>query len=183
MKTRPFGAIKAITLILIAAAGTGGLAGCASMKQKFIRKPKERVVQPVVYTQDKYVKQYSHKYYYTTHFSNWRTWQDELLNSMGTNAKRQERAIQEVLQNLVAMQKYLNDPKKSELGVQIAEVQEAEAAMESGKNASDASVRLQLERTRRIINSGFYFDKVKDSIVPDEVDLGTPEPDPAPAMP
>lgn len=178
MQHSSYRAIKAIALLVAALAASNALCGCATMKKKFIRKKPERVIQPVVYTEDKFVKQYSNKYYYSTHFSNWRTWHDELLNSMSDNTKRQERAVQEALMNLQSMQKQLISPKKEELGAQIAEVREAAALLESGKSASDASVRLKLERTRRVINSGFYYDKVKDFIPAETVDLGAAEPTP-----
>ena len=126
------------------------------------------------------MKQYTNKYYYTSHFSYWKTWQDELLGALGQNAKKERRAMDDALSHLEGMQKYLIAPKNTELGVQIAEVREASRLMDSGGGGtSNASIRLKLERTRRIINSGFYYDKVKDFIAPDANDLGPSEPPPA----
>ena len=173
--TRFEGLAMTMTWLLVALMSISALAGCATMKKKFIRKKPERQVRPVIYTEEKFVKQYSNKYYYTTHFNNWKTWQDELLNSMTANDKRDERAMQEVLINLEKMQNYLAEPKKTELSRQAADVHKAADAMEAGGSLSDASIRLKLERTRRIINGGFYTDKVKDFIVPDTVDLGPAE--------
>ena len=33
-------------------------------------------------------------------------------------------------------------------------------------------MKTDLEKIKRVVSAGFYYDKVKDSVIPDQVDLG-----------
>jgi hypothetical protein len=66
------------------------VSGCETLPKKFIRqKPKPAHTASVVYVdQGAFQKKYSNEYYYKTHFTLWKTWQDELLLNLGGNSKK-----------------------------------------------------------------------------------------------
>ena len=170
----------AMMIALIAVAVS--LTGCAGLQKKFTRKPKETPVQPVTYTEEQFVKPYSNKYYYTTRFTYWRTWQDELLSSLGKNQKRQRRSLDEAISQLEQMEKYLLEPKKSELRTEIENVRSATLELDTMMGSQAFILRPKLEKSRRIINTNFNYEKVKDFVRKDELPTegGASPPPPAP---
>ena len=173
------GYIAVITLAL-------QLIGCASLQKKFTRKPKEPLHRPVVIALDQgaYQKPYSNDYYYKTHYTFWHTWHDELLNELGGNSKRVEHAAEEAFSNLQSMNNYLTGDKKTQLALVIDSYSAALRKIDNGRIVSgeEGSVKSELERISRTVASNFYYDKVKDSLLPDTVDLGNgtpPKPSPS----
>ena len=41
-------------------------------------------------------------------------------------------------------------------------------------SSEEGGVRVELEKIKRIVSNNFYYDKVKNKLVPEIVDLGTP---------
>lgn len=143
--------------------------GCANLPKKFIRKTKPKEVKPVVTSQREYTKEFSNKYYYSTHFTQWKTWQDEILNQINGNAKRQERAAEEAIAHLEEMQKLLLEPKQSELGKQIATVKQAAKTLVTDRSrAAQGRARTQIERTRRVISADFDYKEVAAFVAPEQ---------------
>ncbi len=158
-------AALAATLVL-------GGAGCATVKKKFTRKKSVQDVRPVVYTEKDYAKPYTNEYYYTNNFNMWKVWQEELVKSIGGNAKSSKRAATEAVARLKEMQSYLEEPKFTELGEQIAQVERAATDIEMGVSDSrGGQAKFTLEKTLRLIKSGFYTDDVKPWIKKDEIVL------------
>jgi hypothetical protein len=156
--------------LVLAMALTAG--GCATVKRKFTRKSTQGPARPVVYTEKEYIKPYTNEYYYTNNFNMWKVWQEELLGAIGGNSKHIERSGQEAVARLKEMQGYLIEPKASELGEQIAQVDGAARVLQrisSNTNAGDA--KFTLEKTLRVIKSKFYTDDVKLWIKKDEIKL------------
>ena len=160
-------------------------AGCASVERKFIRKKKipDHVPAAVYIEQGPYQKKYSNDYYYKTHFTLWKSWQDELLNNLGENQKKVQRCAQEALSQLTEMNRYLIPAKQQELGPNLDSLKEIAAKIDSGQysKSAEADTRAELEKIRRIVANNFYFDKVKSELVPDRVDLGDANAKTAPA--
>ena len=163
---------RLLTLVLLACVASSFI-GCATAKKKFIRKRPDKAVQPVMYTEEEQVQKYSNKYQYTTHFTYWRTWHSELLAYLGQNTKREKRAAEEAVGHLDGMKRYLTEPKKSELETEIAVLKDALVTIERGMSGQRVNLTQKLERSQRVINSDFQFEKVKAFIVPDQVDLGS----------
>lgn len=163
------------------------LAGCATVQKKFTRKKKEPARQTVILPLDQgpYQKRYSNDYYYKTHYTMWRTWHDELLNELGGNSKRVARAAEEDLSNLQSMQTYLVGDKKDQLGLVLGSLNAVLAKIDQGRMASgeEATIKSELERIGRTVASNFYYDKIKDSLLPDTVDLGAQDAVKAPSSP
>ena len=150
-------------------------AGCASVQKKFTRKKKEPGHIPaVVYLQEgPYQKKYSNVYYYKTHFTFWKSWQDELINQLGGNSKKVSRAAEEALGHLQEMNQYLSAAKQEELKSQMDALAKIAQRIGSGgyPDSELGGIRVELEKIRRIVSNNFYYDKVKNDLLSDSVDL------------
>lgn len=166
---------KGICLLMLAAMLVSA-AGCESLPRKFVRKKKEPLHKPaaVYINEGAYQKQYSNDYYYKTHYTMWRTWHDELLTELGGNHRKVERAAQESLGHMRDMNKYLNAEKQAELSGIVDEFTKTVNRINGGNysKSDEMSMKSDIEQIRRRIASNFYYEKVKDSLIADTVDLG-----------
>src|SRR3989338_2522635 len=104
---------KIISLFLIA---LFCFTGCASVQKKFTRKKPEKRIPAVVYFQEgPYQKKYSNEYYYKSHYTYWKSWHGDLIDSFGGNHKKVKRSAEEALNHLVQMSQYLKPEKQQEL--------------------------------------------------------------------
>ena len=153
------------------------VSGCASLPKKFIRKkPKPEHTPSVVYVeQGPYQKKYSNEYYYKTHYTLWKTWQDEILSNLGGNAKKVSRSSEEAYSHLEQMGRYLKPEKQAELKPLIDELGRYMHRFQEGRDSRPALMALKsdLDTLRRRVNNDFYYDKVKADLLPDTVDLGS----------
>ena len=148
-------------------------AGCATVQKKFTRKKKEKPTHAVIYLNETtYQKKYSNDYYYKTHYTMWRTWHSELISQLGGNSKKVARCAQETYSHLVEMQRYLKPEKQGELQPILNSVSQIMKRIDSGTIPSEIpGLRTELEKDQRLIANDFYYEKVKDSLLPDVVDL------------
>lgn len=160
--------VSAMMIVLLALSA----GGCATVKKKFTRKKEETAARPVVYTEKEYVKPYTNEYYYTNNYNMWKVWHEELLNSIGGNAKHFGRAADEAVARLKEMQGYLEEPKRSELGAQIAQVERAATDIQNGvTDAQGGQAKFTLDKALRVIKANFYTDDVKAWIKKDDIKL------------
>lgn len=172
--------------ILLALILLMNLAGCASLPKKFIRKKKQpKHVASAIYLQSgPYQKKYSNEYYYKTHYTFWQSWHSEWMDQLGGNTKKVRRCAQETVNNLVEMNRYLKPEKQAELEPVLEDLKKLQTRIESGaySDSDEGPTRVELERLKRAVGNQFYFNKVKDDLLPEEVDLSAPAtPAPAPA--
>lgn len=165
-------AFAGMTLIIFIAVE---LAGCATVQKKFTRKKKEPAHRPsVVYIeQGAFQKKYSNAYYYKTHFVLWKTWQDELLDTWGGNHKKVVRAAQEAWGHLSELKQYLEPEKQRALQIHLDSLEAIMQKIEGGhySKSEEGALRVELERIYRVVAAHFYYEKVKDQILPEKVDL------------
>ncbi len=151
------------------------LAGCASVQRKFTRKPKvpEHTASVIPLSEGPYQKKFSNEFYYQSHFTLWKNWQTELIQTLGENRKKVERAAQESLGNLTELKQYLLPEKQAELAAQIEALTKITDRVNAGNySASEIGLmKSELEKIRRIVAANFYYNKVKDQMVPERVDL------------
>ena len=156
-------------------------AGCATVQKKFTRKKKTPSHIPsVIYLESgPYQKKYSNEYYYKTHFTMWKSWQDELLIQLGGNGKKVSRCAQEATSHLTEMSRYLTPEKQALLKGQIDSLSQIMKKMEEQSFSRSDQVNLQteLEKIRRFVANNFYYEKVKNDLLPDTVDLSSAAPD------
>jgi len=156
-------------LALVMLAGTGG---CATVKKKFTRKKQERIIQPVAYTEQTYQKAYSSSYYYNSHYTSWKVWHEDLLKALDGNAKKRDRAAEEVLQHLSEMQAYLNEEKAAQLAAEADHVKQAVAEINRPRLGPNLSqIERSLERSLRVISSSYAPSDMSEFIRSDEIEL------------
>ncbi len=153
-----------------------GLVGCETLPKKFIRKKKEPLHKPSVVFLDEGAsqKQFSNEYYYKTHYTLWKTWHDDMLDSLSGNSKKLRRASQEAFSNLEQMSRYLQPEKQTQLMILVNEVDGYRKKFEQGSlsQSTENAMRSEIEKTKRLVANDFYYDKVKGELQADVVDLG-----------
>ena len=164
------------TACLILLLSLPALAGCESLPRKFIRKKAVAEHTPAVVYIEKgpYQKKFSNEYYYKTHYTLWKTWQDETLDNLNGNSKKRSRSAQEAYSNLDQMSRYLKPEKKTQLQPLLDDLKKCMDKLDEGNTSASqiASMRPELERIQRLVGNDFYYDKVKEYLLPDNVDLG-----------
>ena len=157
-------------------AATLHLSGCSSLPKKFIRqKPKPAHTPAVVYIeQGPTQKKFSNEYYYKMHYSLWNIWQSEVLDNLGGNNKKLQRSSEEAYSHLDQMAKYLKPEKREHLQGLTADYKVFVDAFEKGSypRSEVAGMKSDLERIKRQVGRDFYYEKAKEEILPDDVDLG-----------
>ena len=152
------------------------LTGCATVQKKFTRKKKEPEHKASVIYLDEgpYQKKYSNAYYYKSHYSLWKTWHSEMSEDLGSNTKKLRRASSEARGEMKGMLHYLVPDKQKELEPYSTELEKLVARLDSQSmsKSDEKNMRVDFERIERIVSSNFYYDKVKDSVLPDTVDAG-----------
>ena len=171
---------KRTTLILLCAIFLFHLAGCATVQKKFTRKKKEpaHVAAAIYFEEGTYQKKYSNVYYYKTHYTMWKTWHEDLIKGIGGNRKKIQRNAEETLSHLTQMRNYLVPEKQKELDPLVAEMTRYAKKFETGaySRSEEPGMRTELQKVKRLVDSGFYYDKVASQILPDTVNLGQPAP-------
>ena len=162
-------------MVVFLALGMTGCASSDSIAKKFMRKKKEpeHKASTVFLDEGPYQKKFSNDYYYKTHYTLWKSWQGEIVDNLNGNAKRLERSAEEAYSHLEQMSRYLQPEKKAELMPLVEELDKYRTKITNGTlSRSEAmSLRSDLERLERLVANDFYYDKVKDQLVADQVDL------------
>jgi hypothetical protein len=151
------------------------VSGCASVQKKFTRKKKEKRTPNAIFIDEgPYQKQFSNEYYYKNHYTMWKSWHDELLGQLGGNRKKVERCAQEAYNHLSDMANYLQPEKRAELKPLVEDLSRLVTKIESGSysDSDEGGMRSELEKIKRLVANDFYYNKVKDSLLADEIDLG-----------
>lgn len=157
----------AIVIILILE-----LSGCATLKKKFVRPPKiTKKTTPVLMTQD-YKGIYTNEVLYNNHFTYWKGWTDELMESLSSalSNKRQVQSANLAIEDMRRMQDLLNSPKKEELSPHIKVYEDILKKLKLGQPSRMDAIRMRndLEKERRVIIREFETRKVKDVIIKEE---------------
>ena len=142
------------------------IAGCAGMQRKFTRKKKEEAkTLPIVTTYD-YAKEHRVDELYKKRFLFWKSWQGELIDRMNDTYKKRIKCYDELMQNLVEMQKYLNDEKYKELETFITEIKSVDPDVRKIDLTNSEKYRIAqvLEKTKRRIDKRFSYTHVKGSL-------------------
>lgn len=151
-----------ILAILFLAAG---LTGCEAVQRKFTRKPKATVKMPHFYQLKKYTMKPSPELY-KQHFAYWASWQEDLIQSIGQNHKRDMRSMEEALGHLKDMQNILIPSKAEEMQPHVERMEGAkDIIFRSDLSFTDRDyVRGILEREDRAIKRDFCYGKVRNDL-------------------
>jgi len=141
------------------------LTGCDAFVRKFTRKPKRTAPKEefVLAPQEYKAPQMSKEEQYRQYFLFWKSWQDELINSLaiGTNHKKQIGCINEAIKNLGQIRALLNEAKQKELDTYINQMEDLKNYL-TGDLYSDgiSKNRLTAERIKRSILHNFSYNKI-----------------------
>ena len=142
------------------------ISGCASLKDKFIRKPKEK---------DKDRKYYVVKEYdvhpslelYTKRYIFWKNWQRELLGVLRSdNHKKIVVSAEQATSNLYDMKRMLVDEKGDQLQEIISQMSDVEQTIKKQRITQGNIVRIRrkIESLGRKVKKDFSYTKVRGYI-------------------
>ena len=157
---------KRVNMIVIFFVALAFLSGCAQLKDKFVRKPKEDTT-PRKYIPVREYDVHPNMELYTKRYVFWKNWQTELLDVLGdSNQKKKTVAIEENISNLVAMKNMLVDEKGDQLQVLIDEMVALEHDIKTQRvtKSTDVQIRRRLETIGRQIKAGYSYTKVRGLI-------------------
>lgn len=143
------------------------LSGCAQLKDKFIRKPKEEKVSTKRYYNVREYDVHPSLELYTKRYIFWKSWHKELLNVLShSNHKKKVVAVEQEVSNLMEMRNMLVDEKSDELEKLMNEVVDIEKTIKKEKITSGNEVRIRrkLESLGKTIKRGFSYTKVREFI-------------------
>ena len=167
--TKP-GIVRFAALAVIAALALGG-SGCSrEWKKKFVRnKSKPKTIQPILTLEADAQATYPSSIRYQEHFAYWKSWHSELLASFGQIRKRDERYLGGAIGELSAMRELLTGEPQAQLGEVLARLNAMQEiwAQKPESWKPPVSDRSTLERIQRQVNKGFYYSKIKQSMVRD----------------
>ena len=163
--------MRKLILLLCALVLIFELVGCESFARKFVRKPKieDKKIEEVVFAPQEYKGEgVTNQELYKQYFLYWRTWQDELIDSLEPNGNRKKQidSINEGLKNLENIKLLIKAEAAARLEGHIKNLQALRLAV--GKDSylnNVANNRRRADRLKRDILKDFTFSKIKDSIL------------------
>ncbi len=136
--------------------------GCEPLRKKFMRKKKEEkesgilpVLEPVDYPAKKI---YSSLEQYQRHYSLWKVWDKELLQSIqeGSNVKAQKYNLSQLIEQIEEMQKWVVAEKQKQLASLINELHGVQLSFnQPSVTTSTFSIVKILERSSKTIRHDF----------------------------
>lgn len=153
---------KCVVIIILCVS----IAGCAGVQRKFARKKKEEAKTPAIVTTYDYPVEQRVDELYKKRFLFWKSWQGELIDRMGDGYKKRTECYDQLMQNLIEMQKYLNDEKYKELEAFIAQIKTVDGPVKKIDLTNNERYKISqlLEKTKRLIDKRFSYSKIKDSL-------------------
>lgn len=143
------------------------LYGCASFKKKFVRKPKEiEKPTPIMHTKD-YTQEYPNILLYKKHYLFWRYWQEELINSLGSNRKKEIRCVRSALDELRTLNNYLNLEGRENLAPYIIRLENITERILSRRprGLQVSKLKRELEKHKRNVQRFFFYKDVERWII------------------
>ncbi|MFH0839194.1 MAG: hypothetical protein V1893_03305 [Candidatus Omnitrophota bacterium] len=160
--------VKKIVYIFISFVLCLACAGCGTIKQKFaLAKSEQESPVPVP-------RMHSNGWWYKTHYTYWRYWEEELIGSLtSNNSQKHIRCVTEALYNLKKMGERLTDEKQKELEPFIVQLENISSDIIKKDITPGYSVLLKsnMEKHKRVTDKQFKYSKVWRSIKPDSEKL------------
>ena len=163
MKTRILILFSIFCLLLSAS-------GCEAFRRKFVRKPKQKKEIRVVTQTKEYSAEHSPEERYKKYFLFWRSWHDELINSLNAqdgNRKKQVFAARKVVENLEQMRQLLIPEGQKELEPFILAQQDVVQQLGTFRLSPAQALRIKstLEKHKRRIQEKFSFRHVQEYLI------------------
>jgi hypothetical protein len=162
--------VRNVSLVLLSLAFLASNIACEAFARKFSRKPKkqgfykqEAVVAPENYEPPEMTNEDLYRQY----FLYWRSWHDELLDSLASagNRKKQLSCFDEAINNLQEMYGILSGEKKGKLASYIAGLEKIRQSVLQDTYADRAAGNFRSAAViKKDILREFSYNKVKDSL-------------------
>ncbi len=146
------------------------LIGCDAFIRKFTRKPKkenlpkeELLIAPEEYKAPLMSKEDLYRQY----FLYWKSWQDELIDSLSANTNHKKRiaCADEAMKNLLNLKMLLNEEKQKKIDIYIVQMAELKISIAKDVYCNiTARYRIDAERIKRNILRDFTFNKISKDI-------------------
>ena len=139
------------------------LAGCASVRSKFIpKKKREEKPTPIIDVVD-YSDSVDIKELYEKHFTYWKYWEEELIARLGENIKKQRRSFNEALVELKTFASYLKEQKNKEIQVYVEELAKLRDNFYKPYLSSVElhRIKIKLKKHRRLVEKQFSLPKME----------------------
>ncbi len=158
--------IKKMLMLIFFAMLMLELVGCEAFVRKFTRKSKksdtpiEMVLVPEEYKGPNMSKEEIYRQYYTY----WRTWHDELLNSLAQSASLKKRmdCAEQALKNLVYLRNMLTADGQKSFDAQIARLNDLLGEIKNDPYGGNNSRSFrEAEKIKSSIHKGFIYPKIK----------------------
>lgn len=167
--------LRAMAGVVCLSVFVSSVGGCAPIRQKFIRKKKEKsqveefipVLDPIDYPPKIVSAQERYQY----HYSLWRVWQRDLVSNIENQEsdKRQKYLIGQVIVQLEEMKKWILDDQKAELDPLIHELREiSEAYATPAAMRNPSSLKRKLEANARKVRDQFNPEQMNHFLAGDE---------------
>jgi len=156
--------VKKITMSIFVVFICISLIGCATLTKKFVRKPKGKEKPKEIFQKTNQV--YPADIRYNNYFIYWRTWQGELVLSMGKNNKKVLGCADRALYNLSQMYELLKPKKQKELEPYVDQLQKIVDELHEGDVSTPRQKRIMRALENHIwdVRRGFdYLDMKKDN--------------------
>ncbi|MFH1798766.1 MAG: hypothetical protein ABH844_05485 [Candidatus Omnitrophota bacterium] len=141
--------------------------GCAGMRDKFVRKPKEKDETAKTYQSIRKYDVRPSLELYTKRYIFWKSWHRELLGVLDAeNHKKTVTAIEQEISNLMDMRSMLVDEKANELKLIIDEMDDIEMTIKKQRvtGGNGVNLRRRLEAIGRDIQRDFTYNKIPEFI-------------------
>lgn len=167
MKRYTLNAIRCTFLVVFLFASSG----CDAFVRKFTRKPKKEASpqEEMVLSPEEYKgAQMSKEELYRQYFLFWKSWQDELINSLAGKAsqKKQIACLEEAIKNLVNLKSLLDQSLQNKLDTSIVQMQELANEVRKDLYGNNAAIHEQkAERIKRSILRDFSYNKIKERLL------------------
>lgn len=146
------------------------LSGCETLKKKFTREPKKYKKPAIAVYEDGAAQAYPNSVLYQSHYVLWKSWQDELMNALGGNHKKETECAGGALSEMKSMKRLLNETGQVAIEPFVLELGNLASRVESG-NLSFASMRQlknELDQHKLRFEKKFHYHKITSWIKPDQ---------------
>lgn len=142
-------------------------AGCATLKKKF--KPKKRKKEErkeVVLALEEYNNMVDYHELYKKHYLLWQYWHAELISSLERSVKKQRLCMDQSLEHLQALRKYIREEKKKILDDYIKRMQKVRERLygRSLNQFEKKRISKELEKLKRLIDKEYRYSEIKSYI-------------------
>ncbi|MDD5084590.1 MAG: hypothetical protein PHE61_00930 [Candidatus Omnitrophica bacterium] len=160
------GGQRFLCLFVVAAILIGGLAGCADLQKKFIRKKKKEQVKPIFYQEP---LRKSNMELYRDHFLYWQGWQKEFVFDLGDNHKKEMQDLYETRRHLAVLPGYLEPEFAKKLEEEVKNFDRITSSLKQGRpsDTDAAYMRKRLDALRLRVEKHFSIKDVKAHLLPD----------------